>query len=145
MIYIYRQYCSPARLCTDLIVTELLDPEATCLPSPNQLKRRVLIKHKKIEVMDKASRTATLQKHSSFQKTSSSGSIHVDEDIESFMSDLSNQRKNGYLYMQDPIDKVSQTLEVFMLNVFHRNDPVPYSVIVIMCVDFVVAVDYNKY
>ena len=96
----------------DLIVTELLDPEATCLPSPNQLKRRVIIKHKKLEVNDKSSRVGTLQKHSSstasIQKTSSSGSIQIDEDIEAFMSDLSNQRKNGYLYMQDPIDKVSK-------------------------------------
>ena len=98
-------------LLPDLIVTELLDPEATCLPSPNQLKRRVLIKHKKLEVNDKSTRMATLQKHSSstasIQKTSSSGSIQIDEDIEAFMSDLSNQRMNGYLYMQDPIDKVS--------------------------------------
>ena len=93
-------------------MTELLDPEATCLPSPDQLKRRVLIKHKKLEVNDKSSRVGTLQKHSSstvsIQKTSSSGSIQIDEDIEAFMSDLSNQRKNGYLYMQDPIDKVTK-------------------------------------
>jgi hypothetical protein len=96
---------------TDLIVTELLDPEATCLPSPHQLMRRVIIKHKKLEVNDK-SRVATLQKHSSsmasIQKTSSSGSIQIDEDLDTFMSDLTNQRRNGYLYMQDPIDKVSK-------------------------------------
>ena len=89
-------------------MTELLDPDATSLPSPNQLKRRVLIKHKKLEVNDKVSRTGTLQKHSSssFNKTGSSGSIQLDEDLEAFMSELSNQRRNGYLYMQDPIDKV---------------------------------------
>ena len=94
----------------DTIVTELLDPQATSLPSPNQLKRRVLIKHKKIEVNDKVGKSGTLVKHSSssssFHKTSSSGSIQVDDDVDTFMSDLSNQRKNGYLYMQDPIDKV---------------------------------------
>lgn len=91
-----------------MIVTELLDPGATMLPSPAQLKRRVLIKHKKLEVDDRVSRTATLKQAPSFHKTGSVSSMSVDDDMESFMSDLSNQRKNGYLYMQDPIDKVSQ-------------------------------------
>ena len=105
-----------------MIVTELLDPEATSLPSPNDLKRRVLIKHKKIEVNDKVSKSGTLVKHSSvastFQKTSSSGSIQVDDDMDTFMSDLSNQRKNGYLYMQDPIDKVRNEPSFFCLQAF---------------------------
>ena len=87
-----------------MIVTELLDPEATCLPSPNQLKMRILIKHKKIEVGEKT-KSGTLQK-SGAQK---SGTFQVDDtETESFLTDLSNQRKNGYLYMQDPIDKVKK-------------------------------------
>ena len=97
-----------------MIVTELLDPDATALPSPNQLRGRIIIKHKKIEEAEKTSRSGTLQKlHSSsdsakFQKTGSVSSLQVDDELDSFMQDLSNQKKNGYLYMQDPIDKVRE-------------------------------------
>ena len=112
----------PSPFSTDMIVTELLDPEATSLPSPNQLKGRVLIKHKKLEVDDKMSKTSTLQKQhatsstATLHKSSSNASFQVDDEVESFMSDLSNQRKNGYLYMQDPIDKVRRETRVTLLN-----------------------------
>ena len=78
-----------------MLVSQLLDSNATCLPSPNQLKRRVLIKHKKLMVEGEVpERSTTVIPDPS------------ELDFASFMSDLSNSRKNGYLFMQDPIDKV---------------------------------------
>ena len=93
----------------------MTDPEATCLPFPIQLKRRMLIKHKKLEVsatnLHTYGQPCFRSTRPRWPQTSSSRSIqiHVDdhEYIEAFMSDLINQRKNRYLYMQDPIDKVS--------------------------------------
>ena len=81
-----------------MLVSQLLDLNATCLPSPNQLKRRVLIKHKKLMVEGEVpGRATTVVPDPS------------ESDFASFMSDLSNSRKNGYLFMQDPIDKVRAT------------------------------------
>ena len=79
-----------------MLVTQLLDLTATTLPSPNQLKRKILIKHKKLmvdgEVPERAQQVIPDPSESDFA---------------SFMNDLSNSTKNGYLFMQDPIDKVT--------------------------------------
>lgn len=78
-----------------MLVTQLLDVTAISLPSPNQLKRKILIKHKKLmvegEVPERAQQIVP---------------DPAEADFASFMSDLSNSTKNGYLFMQDPIDKV---------------------------------------
>jgi hypothetical protein len=80
-----------------MLVTHVLDPTVTTLPSPNQLKRRILIKHKKLmvdgEVVPERAQQPIVPNPS-------------EADFASFMSDLSNSTKNGYLFMQDPIDKV---------------------------------------
>ena len=60
------------------------------------------------------------------------------------MSDLSNQRRNGYLYMQDPIDKVpycgklsrEKTFTNFVVlglsaKVFSRENRRPHPLIII--------------
>ena len=78
-----------------MLVSQVLDLTATCLPSPNQLKRKVLIKHKKLMVEGEVP-----------EKLTTVVPDPSEADFASFMSDLSNSRKNGYLFMQDPIDKV---------------------------------------
>ena len=84
-----------------MLVTQLLDPNTTCLPTPNQLKGRILIKHKKLMVEGEVpERTTTVVPDPS------------ESDFASFMSDLSNSTKNGYLFMQDPIDKVRRYMEL---------------------------------
>ena len=35
-----------------MLVTTFLDSNATALPSPNQLKRKILLKHKKLATVD---------------------------------------------------------------------------------------------
>ena len=74
-----------------------MDANANTLPSPNQLKRKVLIKHKKLMVEGEG-----LPPERAAQVVPDPSEL----DFASFMSDLSNSRKNGYLFMQDPIDKV---------------------------------------
>ena len=35
-----------------MVMTTLIDPNATALPSPNQLRRKILLKHKKLVTED---------------------------------------------------------------------------------------------
>ena len=81
-----------------MLVTQVFDLNATSLPSPNHLRHKVLIKHKKLMVEGEVpERSTTVVPDPS------------EADFASFMCDLSNSRKNGYLFMQDPIDKVRAT------------------------------------
>ena len=84
-----------------MLVVTPLDPNATVLPSPNQLKRKIIIKHKKLTLTDGGEPTL---EPSPLPSTSEPPTDHTD--LASFMMDLSNSIKNGYLFMQDPIDKV---------------------------------------
>ena len=86
---------------SDTLLVAPVDSNATTLPSPNKLKHKIIIKHKKLTLSD--SGEPTLDKPSPAPTTSEPGE---GTDIASFMMDLSNSIKNGYLFMQDPIDKV---------------------------------------
>ncbi|XP_075702480.1 1-phosphatidylinositol 4,5-bisphosphate phosphodiesterase gamma-1 isoform X2 [Rhinoderma darwinii] len=68
----------------DMLLTKPVDVNADGLPSPNQLKRKILIKHKK------------LAEGSTYEEIPTS-TVYSENDI-------SNSIKNGILYLQDPIN-----------------------------------------
>lgn len=72
----------------DLLVEPLTAPNPACLPSPNQLKRKIIIKHKKLPEGDT----------SGFVKND-------DEAISEAEMIMNGSVKNGILYMEDPIEK----------------------------------------
>ncbi|XP_078274874.1 1-phosphatidylinositol 4,5-bisphosphate phosphodiesterase gamma-1 isoform X2 [Rhinoraja longicauda] len=67
----------------DMLLTKPVDITADELPSPNQLKRKFLIKHKK------------LAEGSAYEEVSTSAYSE---------NDISNSIKNGILYLEDPIN-----------------------------------------
>ena len=77
------------------------------LPSPNQLKHKIIIKHKKLTLTEGGETCLDMPAPVPAPSPSAS-STETGEgaDPASFMIDLSNSIKNGYLFMQDPIDKV---------------------------------------
>uniref|UniRef100_A0A672T4X2 Phosphoinositide phospholipase C n=1 Tax=Sinocyclocheilus grahami TaxID=75366 RepID=A0A672T4X2_SINGR len=68
----------------EMLLTKAVDISADGLPSPNQLKRKILIKHKK------------LAEGSAYEEVSSSTPYSE--------NDISNSIKNGILYLEDPIN-----------------------------------------
>uniref|UniRef100_A0A8D3CGS7 1-phosphatidylinositol 4,5-bisphosphate phosphodiesterase gamma n=1 Tax=Scophthalmus maximus TaxID=52904 RepID=A0A8D3CGS7_SCOMX len=68
----------------DMLLTKAVDIVADGLPSPNQLKRKILIKHKK------------LAEGSPYEEVSTSTPYSE--------NDISNSIKNGILYLEDPIN-----------------------------------------
>ncbi|KAK1156161.1 1-phosphatidylinositol 4,5-bisphosphate phosphodiesterase gamma-1-like isoform X1 [Acipenser oxyrinchus oxyrinchus] len=68
----------------DMLLTKPVDISADGLPSPNQLKRKILIKHKK------------LAEGSAYEEVSTSTPYSE--------NDISNSIKNGILYLEDPIN-----------------------------------------
>lgn len=89
-----------------LATTPVGDANATTLPPPNQLKRKIIIKHKKLTTEG----DPTLDVPTAPIPSSSEPSEGAD--LSSFVMDLSNSIKNGYLFMQDPIDKVGVAVGV---------------------------------
>ncbi|XP_066558513.1 1-phosphatidylinositol 4,5-bisphosphate phosphodiesterase gamma-1 [Amia ocellicauda] len=68
----------------DMLLTKAVDISADGLPSPHQLKRKILIKHKK------------LAEGSAYEEVSTSTPYSE--------NDISNSIKNGILYLEDPIN-----------------------------------------
>ncbi|KAG8536058.1 hypothetical protein GDO81_027189, partial [Engystomops pustulosus] len=67
----------------DMLLTKPVDINADELPSPNQLKKKILIKHKKLV----------------------EGNLYEEVSTASYSeNDISNSIKNGILYLEDPID-----------------------------------------
>ncbi|XP_072904691.1 1-phosphatidylinositol 4,5-bisphosphate phosphodiesterase gamma-1-like isoform X1 [Hemitrygon akajei] len=67
----------------DMLLTKPVDINADELPSPNQLKKKILIKHKKLV----------------------EGNLYEEVSSTSYSeNDISNSIKNGILYLEDPID-----------------------------------------
>ncbi|XP_019724032.1 1-phosphatidylinositol 4,5-bisphosphate phosphodiesterase gamma-1 isoform X3 [Hippocampus comes] len=72
------------KLFGDMLLTKAVDIAADGLPSPNQLKKKILIKHKK------------LAEGSAYEEVSTSTPYSE--------NDISNSIKNGILYLEDPIN-----------------------------------------
>lgn len=75
----------------ELLVTQFLDKNETQLPSPEQLKRRIILKHKKLPENGNVEEVVP-----------SSSSIRQPEDFSKDI-DLSNTIKNGVMYLKDDI------------------------------------------
>ncbi|OXB64041.1 UNVERIFIED_CONTAM: hypothetical protein H355_006459 [Colinus virginianus] len=82
----------------DMLLTKPVDISADGLPSPNQLKRKILIKHKK------------LAEGSAYEELPTS--VMYSE------NDISNSIKNGILYLEDPINHVGATTTTLW---YHAN------------------------
>lgn len=71
----------------EMLLTQPVDKSETCLPSPNALRKKIILKHKKLpEGVDE-----------------SSFLVRYDENRQEM--DLRNSVKNGILYLEDPVDK----------------------------------------
>ncbi|XP_008412106.1 1-phosphatidylinositol 4,5-bisphosphate phosphodiesterase gamma-1 isoform X1 [Poecilia reticulata] len=68
----------------DMLLTKAVDMAADGLPSPNQLKKKILIKHKKLAEGSAYEEVPTATPYSE--------------------NDISNSIKNGILYLEDPIN-----------------------------------------
>ncbi|KAG7265050.1 hypothetical protein CRUP_020177 [Coryphaenoides rupestris] len=68
----------------DMLLTKTVDISADALPSPNQLKKKILIKHKK------------LAEGSAYEEVSTSTPYSE--------NDISNSIKNGILFLEDPVN-----------------------------------------
>lgn len=73
-----------------MLLTQPIDKDEGQMPSPLQLKRKFIIKHKKLPEGSEAALNAS----------------RIQEDAAPDI-DISNAVKNGILYLEDPIDKVS--------------------------------------
>ncbi|ELU04856.1 hypothetical protein CAPTEDRAFT_22409, partial [Capitella teleta] len=74
----------------EMLLTDPIDPAASALPSPNQLKRKIILKHKKLPS----------------GASDNEWKFSVPNDEANVMdSDLSNSVKNGILYLEDTLDK----------------------------------------
>lgn len=72
----------------DMLLSQRVDKNETCLPSPYALRRRILLKHKKLP-----------------DGVDENLFIPQNEDSKQEM-DLRNTVKNGILFLEDPIDKI---------------------------------------
>lgn len=72
----------------DMLLTDVIQRDNTCLPSPDQLKQKIILKHKKLPA-------------------DGSQADPLDYTLEENArdGDLSNSVKNGILYLEDPIDQ----------------------------------------
>ena len=91
-----------------MLLVAPLDANSTVLPSPNQLKRKIIIKHKKLTLTD----GGDMELPAPIPAVSEPNDGN--NDVASFVADLSNSIKNGYLFMQDPIDKVGVVMQMWV-------------------------------
>ncbi|KAL1257010.1 hypothetical protein QQF64_012555 [Cirrhinus molitorella] len=91
----------------DKLLTEPLEPEADDLPSPNQLKGKIIIKHQKIkesdhtvELVEEKANTTVKRKLDSFRKIGNAYREKIRK-----VKDSRVVEKEGELCMWDPIDK----------------------------------------
>ncbi|XP_023302530.2 1-phosphatidylinositol 4,5-bisphosphate phosphodiesterase gamma-1 [Lucilia cuprina] len=90
----------------DMLLTQRCDRSETQLPSPYQLRRKIILKHKKLpEYEDNSSIVSSNSSNSStlLSSTGSRGSISGPggEDNDG----IRNVLKEGFLYFKDPVDK----------------------------------------
>eukprot|EP00040_Diaphanoeca_grandis_P017343 m.90271 g.90271 ORF g.90271 m.90271 type:complete len:1366 (-) comp26381_c0_seq1:90-4187(-) len=77
----------------DSLITGPVEPNETCYPSPNSLKGRIIVKHKKLNA----------------------GADEVEKNAQSDDADISSAYKNGYLDVRHPVDGTWQK-HYFVLN-----------------------------
>lgn len=104
----------------DMLLTKAVDIAADGLPSPNQLKRKILIKvrnqpdfffrHKCDWTYCNVSDCAPFSLHLLQHKKLAEGSAYEEVSTSTPYSenDISNSIKNGILYLEDPINHVSK-------------------------------------
>ncbi|ALC48580.1 sl [Drosophila busckii] len=83
----------------DMLLTQPCDRNELQLPSPNQLRRKIILKHKKLPQFDEnvvASNNGSLNTFS--QRSSLSGGGDEHENMQKIL-------KKGLLYFKDPVDK----------------------------------------
>ncbi|XP_046842462.1 1-phosphatidylinositol 4,5-bisphosphate phosphodiesterase gamma-1-like isoform X1 [Xenia sp. Carnegie-2017] len=73
----------------DMLLCFPLDPNEECLPSPEQLKHKILIKHKKLPT-----------------DADVDDMVNIERDFIFMEDELSDLTKNGILYLEDEMDKV---------------------------------------
>ncbi|XP_023227625.1 1-phosphatidylinositol 4,5-bisphosphate phosphodiesterase gamma-1-like [Centruroides sculpturatus] len=71
----------------DMLLTQPIDKDEVKMPSPHQLKKKIIIKHKKLP--------EGTDENTVFSRNEE---INIDQDV-------SNAIKNGFLYLEDPVDK----------------------------------------
>ena len=86
------------KILGDLLLADLVEKGASALPSPYQLRRKVILKHKKLP--EGSDETVVLAE---------SGEVQVTK-----QQDISNSQKNGFLFLKDPGANV-WTLRYFVL------------------------------
>lgn len=90
----------------DLLLTKPVDNGAEELPSPHQLRRKILIKVGGARGRGQEQRPTLT--HFSFQhKKLVEGTLYEEVSSASYSeNDISNSLKNGILYLEDPVDHV---------------------------------------
>lgn len=83
----------------DMLLNQPLEKTEVKLPSPNALKRKIILKHKKLVYCEGSSHNAFFVDDSSSSNTNSLTRQDENE------LDIRNTVKNGVLYLEDPVDK----------------------------------------
>lgn len=86
----------------DLLLTQPIDKNESQLPSPQQLRRKIILKHKKLPengagmlVVDETGKESAIM-----MRTGGLGGANDEGEL-----DIRNTVKNGILYLEDPVDK----------------------------------------
>lgn len=94
----------------DMLLTQRYDRSETQLPSPHQLRRKIILKHKKLPEYDDSASTITSSTASTsstttlLSSTGSRSSISGPGGIDD-QDGVRNVLKEGLLYFKDPVDK----------------------------------------
>ncbi len=100
----------------DLLLTKSIDPNLTILPTPNQLKRKIIIKHKKLTPTE----DGQIILEGPPTPTANIPEPTDSNELASFILDISESVKNGYLLMQDPIVKVCVCIMLSLVQAQHN-------------------------
>lgn len=92
----------------DMLLTQRVDRSETQLPSPHQLRRKIILKHKKLpEFEDNASIVSNSSNSSALLSSSGSrSSISGPGGVDDHGDGMRNVLKEGLLYFKDPVDKI---------------------------------------
>ena len=105
MAEIFKHYLS------NYLITEKLDPNETELPSPESLKRKIILKQKKLNNSTESNHAAAVSSRLSMVAEESGESI------------FSKSKKNGVVYMKDEYENWNKHLVVLWDNKLFYSDP----------------------